>query len=192
MTTIGIKGYYGKTRRLVHATSYVNAFKIFNSKIMYSGKQGLFGAGIYFAKWEKDAIHKCAGDGTAAQAIIRADVKVGRQWVLEGNAKYLNKNQVQNRNCDSVKGRSQYSAGWEYVIYDSNQISVIEVEYLKIPFLAVSLTIDSRLNIHLAALLGFIPNNKEKDFDNGLMLLALRSANDRQRTIRALMNFLEN
>jgi hypothetical protein len=130
MTTLGQEGYSGKTLRLVHATSYDKAKSIMNSEIMYPGDNGLFGGAIYFADCEDDAIHKCSGDGTAAEALIWADVEVGKQWILEGAKNNLTKYDVQRQMCDSVKGKRYDNSGWEYVIYDSSRVKNLSVHYL--------------------------------------------------------------
>jgi hypothetical protein len=124
MVTINQSSHF-QVLRLCHATTKSNAQSIFSSGKMYPGRSGLFGAGIYFADCGTDAVLKYNGDGLQAEAIIWANVQVGKQLVVEGQDKLMNQSKLQSLGYDSVKGRSYSGAGWEYVVYDSGQVELL-------------------------------------------------------------------
>jgi len=112
---------------LFHATTKSAADSIMKSKVFRPGKGGMFGAAMYFADNKKAAMHKAAH---GVQAIITANVKMGKALVVEGPKYDLTAEQIKELGCDTVFGRSSPSADWEYVVYDPSRIEPFLCEYV--------------------------------------------------------------
>jgi hypothetical protein len=113
------------TITLYHATSTEAAKKIMEEKCFKPGKGGMFGAAMYFADKKQTARHKAAQGN---DAIIVANVNMGKALIVEGPKHDLNIEQVKELGCDSVLGRSSSYAEWEYVVYDPSRIEPLSME----------------------------------------------------------------
>jgi hypothetical protein len=198
MSFIGRSGCRGQRRILVHATSHANADKIILSGEMILGRRGLFGPGIYFAETEESAKHKCIGDGTAAESLITADVEVGIQLKIEGEADYLNSDIIQNKCCDSVLGKSWKGAKEEFVVYDSNKVKVNNRQLLKPHGTKININVrygDSSSNLislyssqYVLELKNEIRNRKGANYSVDQILYNGRRMNDNQTLQSCGMN----
>jgi hypothetical protein len=112
--------------RVYHCTNHRAALQILAQGVFRPGTSGLFGAGIYFAESEASARHKAAHDGSGDGAIIRADVDFGWAAVYEGGRR-LTAAAISAQGCQSVKGRSSSGADWEYVVFDSSRIELVQL-----------------------------------------------------------------
>jgi hypothetical protein len=94
---------------------------------MQPGQTGLFGAGIHFTDAEWSAGHKCAHNdprGQGYNVVLWFNVNLGRALVLEGTQwKHMNLSLLAAKSCHSVMGRSHSEAQWEYVVFDSSQVT---------------------------------------------------------------------
>jgi hypothetical protein len=119
------KEFIGR-QRLYHATCNVAA--ILQSRRMLPEPHWLFGGAIYFADSVESAERKSRYDGhTNPQTIIIvADLDLGVALVLENGSTGMDLAKLHNNYyCQSVKGRSNSSAKWEFVVYDPDVITVL-------------------------------------------------------------------
>ena len=86
----------------------------------------MYGSAIYFADKKETARHKARGSNNA---IVVADVDMGKALIIEGIEHTIDLNQLREVGCDSVLGRKNIHAEWEYVVYDPKRIKIIRVEY---------------------------------------------------------------
>jgi hypothetical protein len=119
---------------LYHATNRDAYESIMKTKSMILGKKGLFGPGIYFAETEESAQHKSKYDGGVNDVIIKAEVDVGTALVLESSEgpdesykEYMNFELVKSYECNSIKGRSNPNALWEYVLFEPERIMLLGI-----------------------------------------------------------------
>jgi hypothetical protein len=113
---------------LYHATNTDAGSRIFAGGVMLTGTSGMFGAGIYFAETREIARHKAAHDGGRDSVIIEAEVDMGTASVVENASPGLNCDAIHSWGCNSVKGRSNPRADWEYVVYDPMRIRIVAAE----------------------------------------------------------------
>jgi hypothetical protein len=121
------KEFVGR-QRPSHTTCNVAAYAILQSRRMLPERHRLFGGAIYFADSVESAERKSRYDGhTNPQTIIIvAAVDLGVALVLESGSADMDLEKLHNDDdCHSVKGSSNSSAKWEFVVYDPDVITVI-------------------------------------------------------------------
>jgi hypothetical protein len=91
----------------------------------------MFGAAIYFAD-SKPAAKPRVQRG--CDVFITADVDMGRALVLESPANTMTLQTLRSYGFDSIKGRGNRNAAWEYVVFEAHRIKLISVEGT-IPFI---------------------------------------------------------
>jgi hypothetical protein len=126
-----VKTYFGR-KRLYHATSWKNGESIKKSGKMKRGKEGRFGAGIYFANSEESCLNKAhlnEGKGKKKYAIVVADVNLGTSLEVYNQKRNLNNAIIKSRGCDSVHGHTD--RGEEFVVYKSSSVSISSVYFVE-------------------------------------------------------------
>jgi hypothetical protein len=114
------------TKRVYHATNRAGLLKVLRGKDMKPRTEGLFGPGIYFAATPESAVHQGLLDDEAHATLVTADVNFGRALVVEGAHRDLNRDEVNARGADSVKGRSSSRANWQYVVYEPTRVNLVQ------------------------------------------------------------------
>jgi len=128
--------YVGK-KVLKHRTSQRVGKIVQRTKEMKPGREGMLGAGIYFAESE-ESIHRKTRSARAQDddyAMITADVDLGRcrivstgerEWrmLCDGGYKV---DQLKEQGFDSVG--SNFNGGWEYVVFDPKLVEVRDVAF---------------------------------------------------------------
>jgi hypothetical protein len=120
--------------RLYHATSSESGALIYTEGWMKAGQSGMFGGAIYFADSEDSARYK-AHHG--ADVMITALVNMGWALVLQSPANTMTLATVRSHGCDTIRGRSNTQARWEYVVFEASRITLLSVDG-KLPFLRLS------------------------------------------------------
>jgi hypothetical protein len=113
-------------RRLYHATSINNVKSINVSKRMHPGGSGMFGAGIYFASTEADARHKAQTDRAVGDAMVVADVDLGKCYEANTADHSLCLTKVNAAGCNSVHGHLP-GRGEEFVVYEPHRVEIVNV-----------------------------------------------------------------
>jgi hypothetical protein len=108
-----------------HATKQSAGEKILDDGTLHSGQSGLFGGAIYFAESVEIARHKCRDDRRSCDMVVGAFVDFGVALVMEGSDRTMTETRLRELGCDSIKGRSSPSAGWEFVVFDSKRIFTV-------------------------------------------------------------------
>jgi hypothetical protein len=87
----------------------------------------MFGAGIYFALTEQAARHKAASDGAIGDAMVEADVDLGKCLNVTHSESTLNLVSVRGQGCDSVHGCIP-GRGDEFVVFEPERVRIIKVK----------------------------------------------------------------
>jgi hypothetical protein len=125
VTNIGVK-------RLYHATSRKAGASIYDQKKMLAGRNGMFGAGIYFAETKEVARLKSRN---GPDIIVTSDVNMGRALVLESPSNSMTLARLHFLGCNSIQGRSSPRCNWEFVVFESWRVTLVSVEG-SLPFLS--------------------------------------------------------
>ena len=113
-----VSGFEGLILMLYHVTDIGSARAIEASQKMIPGKDGMLGAGIYFADSEEEAARKTHHKGV----ILKCLVRVGRIMVLTREHNHgITSDMLARLGVDSIKG-VEYNTGSEYVVYKSEQV----------------------------------------------------------------------
>ena len=105
--------------RLYHATDEEGARGIKDLGIMFRGKSGSYGAGIYFASSPKAAERKARNSGY----LVVADVYVGKSKVVQYVDPEMSFTKLNQEGYDSIRGKWSQT-GEEYVVYNWDQVWV--------------------------------------------------------------------
>lgn len=111
-------------RNLYHQTNFISAYIICKNQKMIRGKSGWAGGGIYFAATDVETNKKAQQRGV----ILQARVRLGNELHVSGNESNLKKThftQLEKDGYDSVRIDSK--SGYEYVVYNHDQVSNIKV-----------------------------------------------------------------
>jgi len=122
-------------RILKHRTNLRAGRSIEASGEMRPGKEGVLGAGIYFADGEEELQHKARHgiNDEEPHAIVTARVNLGncrdvglgeREWRMICDGGFA-KSQLESLGFHSV--RSNFNGGWEYCVFDPARVHVLEV-----------------------------------------------------------------
>ena len=111
------------TMELYHMTGESGKDAIIRSGRMLRGESGAFGGGIYFAATPSDCLRKAKSQGF----LVRAEVRMGTALQV---AKFKDRSHgsLRDRGCDSVYAPSILSSGPEYVVYNHDQVKLIDIK----------------------------------------------------------------
>ena len=89
---------------------------------MLRGKNGAFGGGIYFCDKPSDCVRKAKAQGF----LIRATVRMGTalEVTAVGDRSYW---KLKNRGFNSVYAPTVYPSGPEYVVYNHDQVTLLDI-----------------------------------------------------------------
>lgn len=122
-------------RILYHSTSKDAGEKIYQSKTMRGGVDGVLGRGIYFAEDE----HACRQKALNFGAMVKAEVDLGKClciskgcaiWRMLQDGGWGEK-KLKNAGISSV--RCDFNGGPEYCVFDPNRVKVLHVSYKRGP-----------------------------------------------------------
>ena len=99
---------------------------IIRSGRMLRGKSGAFGGGIYFADKPSDCLRKAHSQGF----LVRAEVRMGTALKVT-NCNDHTFTGLNNQGCNSVYAPSVFASGAEYVVYNCDQVKVLDIKNTK-------------------------------------------------------------
>jgi hypothetical protein len=113
------------TQILFHATNKTAGTQILQSGRMLPGTAGMFGAAIYFAGSVQEAQRISRYWSHNNGIVIKAQVRLGRALVLSAPSNDLTLEKITAVGAETVKGRSSPRGTWQYVVFESERVTVL-------------------------------------------------------------------
>jgi len=110
-----------KKMTLYHQTCREHAEQIKKDYMLKKGRQGMMGAGIYFAETPRETEYKAHYKGV----MITCDVQLGNVLEMKTNDNSITFDHLLGREYDSVKIVRR--TGVEYVVYSSDQVDILDI-----------------------------------------------------------------
>lgn len=109
---------------LYHATSEDAWIKISKEKTLKPGRDGMLGAGIYFAETPEAALFKA----TKKEVVLIAKVNVGKPYVVRDKSRKFTAKDIKRYKCNSVNSQVQ-GKDPEWMVFDPKRVK--EIKFLK-------------------------------------------------------------